>query len=399
MRRTDDPIARRIREMVDRVHMLRDHNWYHYLRSSDELRGSRVVVGGREMLMFASYNYLGLLRHPRIDAAARAAVDEFGSGTHGVRLLAGTIRLHEELEAAISRFKGAEAAATYSSGYVTNLAAISALCGRHDVVLCDRLDHASIVDGCRLALAKFERFQHNDMEDLRRRLEAQEPGAGKLVVVDAVFSMDGDVANLPVLHDLCAEFGAWLMVDEAHSVGVLGETGHGIEEHYGMHGTVDIKMGTLSKAIPSVGGYIAGDRDLVCFLKHASRPFIFSASLPPAAAAAATEALAVIEDEPERVRTLHSNTRHFLKSLQGRGFDTLHSATPIVPILCGTEDRAWEMARLSQEEGIFVLPVVSPAVPDGTSRLRANVTAAHTLAEIDFAVDVFTRAAKQVGIL
>jgi glycine C-acetyltransferase len=220
-----------------------------------------------------------------------------------------------------------------------------------------------------------------------------------LVVVDAVFSMDGDVIDLPVLHELCQEYGAWLMVDEAHSVGVLGETGHGIEEHFGMEGCIDIKMGTLSKTIPSVGGYIAGDATLVSYLKHASRAFIFSAALPPAAVAAAKAAFEVIEDEPERVKTVQRNMRHFLDSLKKRGFDTLFSETPIVPIICGTEERAWEMARLSQARDIFVLPVVAPAVPEGMSRLRANVTAAHSIEEIDYAVDVFERSAQQVGLL
>lgn len=399
MRQTNDSIANRIRQMSDRVRSLKENNWYYYLMSSGALRGSRVVVNGREMLMFASYSYLDLIHHPRIDAAAKAAVDEFSSGTHGVRLLAGSIRLHDELEATIARFKKTEAAVTYASGFVTNMAAISALCGRHDVVFCDRLNHASIVDGCQLAMADFVRFRHNDMDDLRRKLTAADPKAGKLVVVDAVFSMDGDISNLPALKALCDEFGALLMVDEAHSVGVLGETGHGIEEHFGLEGAIDIKMGTLSKTIPSVGGYIAGDAELIAFLKHASRPFIFSAALSPSAAAAAKEAFDVIEDEPGRVEKVQHNMRYFLHKLREQGFNTLNSATPIVPIICGAEERAWEMARLSQQEGIFVLPVVSPAVPEGTSRLRANVTAAHSVEEIDYAVEVFTRAAKQVGIL
>ena len=399
MRRTDDSIARRIQQMAERERYLRGRNWYHYLLSSDALRGSRVIVNGREMLMFASYSYLDLIHHPRIDAAAKAAVDEFGSGTHGVRLLAGTTRLHGELEGTIARFKGAEAAVTYSSGYVTNIAAISALCGRHDVVFCDRLDHASIVDGCQLGMARFVRFRHNDMEDLRHKLEVADPQAGKLVIVDAVFSMDGDITNLPALHALCQEHGAWLMVDEAHSLGVLGETGRGIEEHFGMPGCVDVKMGTLSKTIPSVGGYVAGDAELVSYLKHASRAFIFSAALPPAAVAAAQAAFEVIEDEPERVKREQRNMRYFLDRLHARGFDTLNSETPIVPILCGSEEQAWEMARLSHQEDVFVLPVVPPAVPEGTSRLRANVIAAHSVEEIDYAVDVFTRAAKKVGVL
>ncbi len=399
MRRTDDPIAWRINEMSKRVKKLQENEWYYYLIASDALHGSKVVVNGREMLMFASYSYLNLIHHPRINAAAKDAIDAFSSGTHGVRLLAGTTRLHRQLEERIAQFKNADAAVTYSSGFVTNLAAIAALTGRHDVVLSDRLNHASIVDGCRQSLAKFVRFRHNDMDDLERRLSTIDPKAGKLVVTDAVFSMDGDIINLPAMHALCEKYGAWLMVDEAHSLGVLGETGHGIEEHFDMEGCIDIKMGTLSKTIPSVGGYIAGDAELINFLKHASRPFIFSAALPPAAVAAAKAAFDVIDDEPERVKIAQRNMRYFIAQLQANGFDTLNTETCIVPIICGDEKSAWEMARLSQAEDIFVLPVVSPAVPEGLSRLRANVTAAHSLQEIDYTIDVFTRAAKKVGIL
>ncbi|MBN1937492.1 MAG: aminotransferase class I/II-fold pyridoxal phosphate-dependent enzyme, partial [Anaerolineae bacterium] len=254
MRRADDSIAKRIQTMVDRETQLKENDWYYYLMASDALHGSKVTVNGREMLMFASYSYLDLIGHPRINAAAKAAIDTFSTGTHGVRLLAGTTRLHLELEETIARFKKTQAAITYSSGFVTNLAAIAALTGRHDVVFSDRLNHASIVDGCCLGLAKFERFKHNDMDDLARKLAAADPGAGKLVITDAVFSMDGDIIDLPAMYDLCQRYGAWLMVDEAHSLGVLGETGHGIEEHFGMEGCIDIKMGTLSKTIPSVGG-------------------------------------------------------------------------------------------------------------------------------------------------
>ena len=313
--------------------------------------------------------------------------------------MAGSTRLHEELEDRIARFKGRSAAVTFSSGYVTNLSVISTLCGHTDVVLSDRLNHASIVDGCRLSGAKFVRFRHNDMDDLKRKLEEAPPEAGKLVVVDAVFSMDGDVTKLPALRELCDRYRAWLMVDEAHSLGVLGPTGHGIEEHFKMPGSIDICMGTLSKAIPSVGGYVAGDFELVTFLKHVSRAFIFSAALPPPAAAAAKEAFDVIEAEPQRVKRLQENTLHFIRKLNGNGFCTLASETPIVPIICGSAENACEMARLSQKEGIFVLPVISPAVPDGACRLRACVTAAHSIEQIDWAVDVFVQAARKAKLL
>lgn len=394
-----DPINRRISEITSRVEEAQAAGLYFYLQAIEALDGARVTVGGREMLMFASYCYLGLLGHPRIDAAAQAAIARFGSGTHGVRILAGTLTLHEELEATIAAFKGTAAAIVYSSGYVTNLATISALMGRNDVVICDKWNHASIVDGCLLSQAKFVRFRHNDMAHLERCLAKVPAHVGKLLVVDAVFSMDGDIINLPAVVHLCRQYGARLMVDEAHSLGVLGATGRGIEEHFGLEGAVDIKMGTLSKTIPSVGGYIAADQDTVTYLKHTARGFVFSAALPPAAVAAAQAAFEVMQAEPERVARLQRNVELFIGGLRARGFNTGNSETPIVPVICGEDQRALLMARSLHNEGIFVLPVLPPAVPAGTSRLRANVTAAHSEADIAYALDCFQRAGGAVGLI
>lgn len=395
----NNPITWRIEQLNERVRSAKEQDLYFYLQAAEAIDGVHVTINGRRMLQFASYAYLNLLGHPKIQAAARAALDEFGSGTHGVRILAGTTRVHVELEETIARFKRTQDAMALSSGYVTNLGTIAALLGRNDVVISDKLNHASIVDGCLMSRAKFVRFEHNDMVSLEKAL-AEAPGtAGKLVVVDAVFSMDGDISNLPEIIRLCRQYDAMLMVDEAHSIGVLGETGHGIEEHFGIDSGIDIKMGTLSKTIPSIGGYIAGSSDLITYLRHSIRAFIFSAALPPAAAAAAKASIEVIEEEPERVRTLQSNVNYFIQGLQERGFNTLNSETPIVPIITGDDERAWMMARLSQDRDIFVLPVVSPAVPAGSSRLRANVTAGHSQAEIDQAMDVFEQAGHQVGVL
>lgn len=394
-----DPINRRIGEITGRVEEAQAAGLYFYLQPIEALDGARVTVGGREMLMFASYCYLGLLGHPRIDAAAQAAIARFGSGTHGVRILAGTLTLHEELEATIAAFKETAAAIVYSSGYVTNLTTISALMGRNDVVICDKWNHASIVDGCLLSQAKFVRFRHNDMAHLERCLAKLPADVGKLLVVDAVFSMDGDIINLPAVVHLCRQYGARLMVDEAHSLGVLGATGRGIEEHFGLEGAVDIKMGTLSKTIPSVGGYIAADQDTVTYLKHTARGFVFSAALPPAAVAAAQAAFEVMQAEPERVARLQRNVELFIGGLRARGFNTGNSETPIVPVICGEDQRALLMARLLHNEGIFVLPVLPPAVPAGTSRLRANVTAAHSEADIAYALDCFQRAGEAVGLI
>jgi len=394
-----NPIQERIDAMNRRVSDLQREGLYFYLQPLEELDGAWVTTGGRRMLNFASYGYLGLLGYRKIDAAAQEAIALYSSGTHGVRILAGTLPLHNELEQTIARFKGAEAAIVYSSGYVTNLATVSSLVGRHDVVICDKFNHASIVDGCLLSGANFVRFRHNDMAGLERRLQQVAPDVGKLVVVDAVFSMDGDIINMPEVSRLCREYDALLMVDEAHSLGVLGETGHGIEEHFGLENASDLYMGTLSKTIPSVGGYVAGSYEVINYLKHVARAFVFSAALPPAQVAAANESFKVIEEELWRVKKLQRNVEFFLSGLKERGFNTLDSETPIVPIICGEDERAFQMTKLCQEENIFVLPVVSPAVPAGLARLRANVTAAHSEEDIAFALDVFERAGRAVGVI
>ncbi|MFU8773842.1 MAG: aminotransferase class I/II-fold pyridoxal phosphate-dependent enzyme, partial [Anaerolineales bacterium] len=356
-------------------------------------------VNGNEMGMYASYSYLGLVGHPRINAAAIAAIERFGSGTHGVRTLAGSLTIHKELEETIAEFKGTEAAITYSSGYATNLSVISSLVGRGDYVISDKLNHASIVDGCLMSGAKFLRFRHNDMEALEDRLKQVPNGAAKLVVSDAVFSMDGDIIDFPKTVELCRKYNAWLMIDEAHSLGVLGNTGRGIEEHFGMKDVIDIKMGTLSKTIPSVGGYIAGKFDLIDYLRHVSRAYIFSAALPPAQAAAANAAFKVILDEPWRIEKLTANTKQFIGGLQERGFDTMLTETAIVPVLCGSDEVAFTMTGTAHQSGIFVLPVVSPAVPPGLARLRATVTASHEPDEIDYAMNVIEEAGRQVDLI
>jgi len=396
----DDGIRKRIEAMCARVEAVTRGGAYFYNMPVTELRGgSRVVVNGREMKMFASYSYLGLIGHPRISQAARQAIDRFGTGTHGVRTLAGSLSLHRELEERIAAFKGADDAITFSSGYATNVTTVSTLVGRHDVVFCDKLNHASIVDGCLLSGAKFVRFRHNDMDDLEQRLSEAPSNGSRLVVADAVFSMDGDIIDLPRLVELCRRHRAWLMIDEAHSLGVLGRTGRGIEEHFGLPKTIDIKMGTLSKTIPSVGGYIAGDSSLITYLRHQSRAYIFSAALPPAQAAAALEAFRVIEDEPWRVEAVQRNAAQFIRSVRAHGLNTLQTETAIVPVLCGTDDRAFQMTAEAHQRDIFVLPVVSPAVPEGLARLRATVTAAHQPEEIEAASNVFAEAGHKVGIL
>src|SRR5512134_135531 len=397
---TDDALTRRIRAITDRVAHVKENDLYFYNQPVEEiLPGMRVRVRGREMGMYASYSYLGLVNHPRINEAAKKAVDEFGTGTNGVRSLAGTLTIHTELEETIADFKHAESAITYSSGYATNLTVVSTLMGRGDYVFSDKLNHASIVDGCLMSGAEFRRFRHNDMAHLEGLLKNAPPDVAKLVIADSVFSMDGDIIDLPKTVELCKKYKAWLMIDEAHSLGVLGEKGTGIEEHFNLYGAIDIKMGTLSKTIPSVGGYVAAARDIVTYLRHASRAYIFSAALPPAQAAAANEAFKVILDEPWRIERLNQNTKQFIGGLKSMGFDTMLTETAIVPVLCGDDDTAFAMTREAQHNDVFVLPVVSPAVPEGLARLRATVTAAHEPGEIERAMDVIGEAGKKLGVI
>lgn len=387
-------------EMLWDVDYYQDQNLYFYLEEIQAIKpnGRVDVAGYGEMIMLGSYSYLGLIGHPRINRAAVEAIEEYGTGTHGVRLLAGTLTIHNQLESRIAAFKQTDGAITFSSGYVANLATISGLLRRGDVVLCDKLNHASIVDGCLLSQATFRRFRHNDMEHLERRLQEAEGADRKLVVVDAVFSMDGDIINLPEVSRLCRQYGAYLMVDEAHSIGVLGKTGHGIEEHFGLPAdSVDIKMGTLSKTIPSAGGYVAGSAQLIKFLKHEARGFVFSAALPPASAASAQAAFQVIEDEPQRVEKLQKNIDHFAGRLRSAGFDLLDSETAILPIMCRDLEKAVRLARYCQERGIFVQAIVAPVVPSGQARLRATVSASHRTSDLDYCADTLIAGARQLG--
>ena len=396
----DDAITERIQAMNNRVDGLQKLDLYFYNQPITELRGgARVLVNNRDMGMYASYSYLGLVGHPKINKAALDAVEKYGTGTHGVRSLAGSLTIHDELEETIAEFKGAESAITYSSGYATNLTVISTLVGRGDYVISDKLNHASIVDGCMMSGAKFLRFRHNDMEALEQRLQQIPSGSAKLVVADSVFSMDGDVIDFPKMVELCQRYGAWLMIDEAHSVGVLGKTGRGIEEHFNMPNTIDIKIKTLSKTIPSINEYITKKKELIKYLRHASRAYIFSAALPPAQAAAAKAAFEVILEEPWRVEKLNRNSHQFINGLKECGFDTLHTETAIVPVICGDDNTAFAVTQAAQHKDVFVLPVVSPAVPPGLARLRATVTAAHEPHEIDYAMSVIYEAGKQIGLV
>ncbi len=372
--------------------------WFHNIPIESYLEANHAQVAGHgKMLFLGSYSYLGLNNHPRINAAAKAAIDQFGTGAHGVRLLAGTLSIHHELEAKIAQIKGTEAAVVFSSGFMTNVSAVAGLITRHDTIIADRLAHASLVDGCNLSRANVVRFKHNDMASLAQCLQAPASKGRKLVVVDGVYSMDGDIANLPEISRLCRAHGASLMVDEAHSFGVIGKTGMGIEEHFGMPAdVVDIKMGTLSKAIPAVGGYIAGSRKLCEYLSMQARGFIYSAALPAAAAAAALEALNILEAEPERVAQLHRNVAYFAAGLREVGLSYLNSQSAVFPIVCGEDWDAWRMARHCQKQGVFVQAIPHPVVPKGLARLRAAVCATHTTEELDYCLKVLRAGAVKI---
>ena len=389
----------RINELKQRVEKMKKEGKFFYLKTVEEASKPRVFVDQKEKIMLASYNYLGLIDHPKLKEAAIKAIEKYGTGTSGVRLLSGTTKLHEELEAKIAEFKKAEDAITYTSGYVTNLAAITSLYQKGDLVIIDKIDHASIIDGCILSGARFKTFLHNNMQRLEDILINSEEYTNKIIVVDGVYSMEGDVANLPEISRLAKKYNAKVMVDEAHSIGVLGKTGHGIEEYFGLKNAVDIHMGTLSKTIPSVGGYIAGNKDMVDYLRHNSRPFIFSAPLPPVTAATAIACLEVIEDEPERIENLQKNMKRFKEGIDSMGYNTGASVTAIVPLIVGDEEDTLELCKMVNDEGIFICPILFPAIPKGTNRLRAHVLTTHTSEDIDEALDIFERAGKKLGLI
>ncbi|MCD6168619.1 MAG: aminotransferase class I/II-fold pyridoxal phosphate-dependent enzyme [Caldisericia bacterium] len=393
------PLRKRIEKFQERFDDLKKRDLYFYQAEIEEINGAHAIVEGKDMIIFASYSYLGLINHPKINEAAKKAIDELSTGTHGVRLLAGTTRLHNELERKIAEFKGREAAAVFSSGYVTNLTTISTLLGKDDYIFCDKYDHASIVDGAIQSRANFIRFDHNDMEHLEDLLKEVPDDKVKLIVVDAVYSMDGDMTPLPDLIELKEKYNAILMVDEAHSLGVLGEHGRGIEEHFHVEGKVDIDMGTLSKTIPSVGGYIAGDKDLIDYVKHNSRAYIFSAALPPPAVAAAKASFDVIEEEPWRREKLWENIEHFVSGLKKLGYDTMNTQSAVVPVLLGEDELALKLTRKLWDEGILIFPILTPAIPPKTARLRCCVMASHSHEDIEKTLKAFEKAGKELGII
>jgi 8-amino-7-oxononanoate synthase len=371
---------------------------YPYFRVIESAQEPEIIIGGRRLIMIGSNNYLGLTNHPKVKEAAIEAIKKYGTGCAGSRFLNGTLDIHVNLEEKLARFMRKEAALVFSTGFQVNLGVISSLVGKDDVVIIDKMDHASIIDGCRLSFGEVKKFRHNDMNDLERMLKEYE-AKDKLVVVDGVFSMEGDIAHLPEIIALAKKYGARLMVDDAHGIGVLGQTGRGTAEHFGLEDEVDLIMGTYSKSLASIGGFIAGSAEVIHYIKHTARPLIFSASPPPASVASVSAALDIIENEPERREALWRNTKKMFNGFNELGFEVGPSQTPIIPIVAGENENAFLMAMMLQEEGVFANVAVSPAVPNGRALIRTSYMATHTDEQLDRVLEAFKKVGKKLGYI
>ncbi|NRA00238.1 MAG: aminotransferase class I/II-fold pyridoxal phosphate-dependent enzyme [Myxococcales bacterium] len=386
-------------EEYGRSKLARDAGVYTYYRTITSAQDPVVTHDGRDLVMLGSNNYLGLTSHPEVKDAAAMALAIYGTGCAGSRLLNGTIDLHVNLEDRLAEFLGREAALIFATGFQVNLGVLSCLLGRSDIAFLDSLDHACIIDGCRLGFGRSFKFRHNDMADLEKKLASADGDKGKLIVVDGVFSMEGDVADLPNIVALKKKYGSRVMVDDAHGLGVFGEHGRGTPEHFGLEHEVDLLMGTFSKSLGTVGGFIAGEAKVLEYIKHNARSEIFSAAPPPASVAAAGKALELVEREPERRKQLWENTRYMKQQLESVGFDTGDTSSPVIPLAIGTDMAAFVMTKRLEEEGVFVNPVVSPAVPDGRAMIRTSYMATHQRSHLDFALDAITRVGRELGVI
>lgn len=376
---------------LSNVKAAKEWGLYPYFHTLNTRQDTEVVMEGREMLMLGSNNYLGLTSDPRVTEAGVRALEKYGSGCSGSRFLNGTLESHVALERELADFLNKEDAVTFSTGFQSNLGIISAVAGRNDYILCDKENHASIYDGCRLSFAKMVRYNHSDMADLESRLkEIDTSVSGILIVTDGVFSMSGEICKLPEIVTLAEKYGAAVMVDDAHGLGVLGERGRGTAEYFGLEDKVDIYMGTFSKSLASLGGYMAATKRVCEYVRHVSRPFIFSASITPASVACARAALKILKEEPERVKALSDIADYMRKRLKENGVKMIESATPIIPIYTYDDRKTFLACKLLFERGVYVNPVVSPATPVGQSLLRTSYTATHTRAQMDFAIEKIT---------
>ena len=386
----------------DALEDLKSKHLYFHLKVLEGEQKPVAVFNGKEVINLSSNNYLGLTTHPKLRRAAVDATRKFGVGSGAVRSIAGTMKMHMELEEQIARFKKAEACVVFQSGFAANAGTVSAILGKEDLIVSDELNHASIIDGCRLSKATIKVFKHKDIEDCERVLKETENWNGKkLLVTDGVFSMDGDIANLPALCDLAEKYNCIMMVDDAHASGVLGSRGRGTIDHLGCHARVDIQVGTLSKAIGSIGGYVCGSRDLIEFLYHRGRPFLFSTSHPPSVTATCHAAFELLDSEAgdRLIKKLWSNTKFFKRKLKKLGFDTGKSETPITPIMVGDAEKAFQFSRELFAEGVFAGAIGYPTVPEGKARLRTIVTATHKRADLEKAVETIARVGKNLGIV
>jgi 8-amino-7-oxononanoate synthase len=371
---------------------------YPFFRVIESAQDPEVIMNGRRMIMVGSNNYLGLTNHPKVKEASIEAVRKYGTGCAGSRFLNGTLDIHVKLEEKLARFIRKEAALVFSTGFQVNLGVISALVGKDDIIIIDKMNHASIIDGCRLSYGEVKKYRHNDMADLERILK-ENAERNKLVIVDGVFSMEGDIVNLPEVVGLAKKYDAQLMVDDAHGIGVLGKTGRGTAEHFGLEDEVDIIMGTYSKSLASIGGFIAGSEKVIHYIKHFARSLIFSASPPPASVAAVDAAIDIIGQEPERIERLWKNTLKMLEGLKALGFEIGPSATPIIPVMVGDNEIAFQMALMLQEEGVFANVAVSPAVPEGKALIRTSYMATHTEEQLDRVLAAFEKTGKALGLI
>ena len=388
-----------LRYLGDELEGLRAQGLYRQLRILEDEQRAHTVFDGRSVVNLSSNNYLGLTTHPRLRERALEAVRQFGVGSGSVRTIAGTMALHMELERRLAEFKHTEAVVVFQSGFTANAGTVSSILTRDDVVISDELNHASIIDGCRLSRAAIKVFPHKDVDAARRTLRELPAAQRKLLITDGVFSMDGDLGPLPALCELAEEFGCIMMVDDAHASGVFGRNGRGTVDHFGMHGRVDVQVGTLSKAIGALGGYVAGSRTLIEFLYHRARPFLFSTSHPPAVAAACIAALDVLIEEPQLVDRLWDNTRFFKAGLADLGFDTGISEGPITPVIVGDGTLAMRLSDRLFEQGVFAQGIAYPTVARDKARVRTIVTATHTREDLRFALDAFKRAGTDLGII
>lgn len=391
------------KKLYDRVAAFKEANsikekgLYPYFRSIGSAQDTEVVINGKKVLMFGSNSYLGLTNHPKIKQAAKDAIDKYGTGCAGSRFLNGTLDIHLELEERLASYVGKEASVLFSTGFQVNLGVISCLMDRNDYLILDESDHASIIDGSRLSFSRTIKYAHNDMDDLRRKLSRLPEEAAKLIVVDGIFSMEGDLVKLPEITKITEEFGANLMVDDAHSLGVIGEKGSGTASHFGLTDEVDLIMGTFSKSLASLGGFIAADKEVIEFIKHRARSLMFSASMPPASVASVIAALDIIEAEPERIDKLWENTNYSKKLLVEAGFDIGETESPILPVYIRDNDKTFKITNILHNNGIFVNPVVSPAVPSADSLIRFSLMATHTFSQIDEAIEKLTKAYNEVN--